>query len=38
MDDLAEELAISKKKTLYAHFPTKLALLEAVMVRKGGKS
>jgi AcrR family transcriptional regulator len=30
MDDLAEELAISKK-TLYAHFPSKIALLEAVL-------
>jgi AcrR family transcriptional regulator len=33
MDDLAEELAISKK-TLYAHFPSKIALLEAVLVDK----
>jgi AcrR family transcriptional regulator len=30
MDDLAEELGISKK-TLYAHFPSKEALLQAVM-------
>src|SRR5712692_3925931 len=30
MDDLARELAISKK-TLYAHFPSKTALLEAVL-------
>src|SRR5216117_4307994 len=33
MDDLAEELAISKK-TLYAHFPSKIALLEAVLADK----
>lgn len=33
MDDLAEELAISKK-TLYAHFPGKLDLLEAVLADK----
>jgi AcrR family transcriptional regulator len=33
MDDLAEELAISKK-TLYAHFPSKIALLEAVVADK----
>jgi len=33
MDDLAEELAISKK-TLYAHFPSKVALLEAVLADK----
>src|SRR5216117_3258239 len=33
MDDLAEELAISKK-TLYAHFPGKIALLEAVLADK----
>jgi AcrR family transcriptional regulator len=33
MDDLAEELAISKK-TLYAHFPSKIALLEAVLANK----
>jgi len=31
MDDLAEELGMSKK-TLYAHFATKTALLEAVLV------
>ena len=30
MDDLADELAMSKK-TLYAHFPSKTALLEAVI-------
>jgi AcrR family transcriptional regulator len=30
MDDLAAELGMSKK-TLYAHFPSKLALLQAVM-------
>ena len=30
MDDLAAELGISKK-TLYAHFPSKIALLEAVL-------
>jgi AcrR family transcriptional regulator len=33
MDDLAEELAMSKK-TLYAHFPSKMALLEAVFTDK----
>src|SRR6266513_4155254 len=33
MDDLAEELAISKK-TLYTHFPSKIALLEAVLADK----
>src|SRR6266436_9584052 len=33
MDDLAEELAISKK-TLYAYFPSKIALLEAVLADK----
>ena len=33
MDDLARELAISKK-TLYAHFQSKRALLEAVMADK----
>lgn len=33
MDDLAEELGISKK-TLYAHFPGKLDLLEAVLAGK----
>src|SRR5260370_27465177 len=33
MDDLAEELAISKK-TLYAHFPSKIALLQAVLADK----
>jgi AcrR family transcriptional regulator len=30
MDDLAEELGMSKK-TLYAHFPSKIALVEAVI-------
>jgi AcrR family transcriptional regulator len=33
MDDLATELAISKK-TIYAHFPGKFDLLEAVLVDK----
>jgi len=33
MDDLATELGMSKK-TLYAHFPSKLALLQAVMGEK----
>jgi AcrR family transcriptional regulator len=33
MDDLAEELAISKK-TLYAHFPGKFDLLDAVLADK----
>ncbi len=33
MDDLAEELGISKK-TLYAHFPGKFGLLEAVLADK----
>src|SRR5436190_2270303 len=33
MDDLAEELGMSKK-TLYAHFPGKTALLEAVLLHK----
>jgi AcrR family transcriptional regulator len=33
MDDLAGELGISKK-TLYAHFPGKIALLEAVLADK----
>jgi len=33
MDDLAKELAISKK-TLYAHFPGKIELLEAVLANK----
>jgi len=33
MDDLAEELGISKK-TLYAHFPGKFDLLEAVLADK----
>jgi AcrR family transcriptional regulator len=33
MDDLAGELGMSKK-TLYAHFPSKMALLHAVMADK----
>jgi len=33
MDDLAEELGISKK-TLYAYFPSKIALLKAVLADK----
>jgi len=33
MDDLAQELGISKK-TLYAHFPGKFDLLEAVLANK----
>ncbi len=33
MDDLATELGVSKK-TLYAHFPGKIALLEAVLAGK----
>jgi AcrR family transcriptional regulator len=33
MDDLAEELAMSKK-TLYAHFSSKVALVEAVLQHK----
>src|SRR5438552_17180014 len=33
MDDLAEELGISKK-TVYAHFPSKIELLEAVLTDK----
>jgi AcrR family transcriptional regulator len=33
MDDLAEELGISKK-TLYTHFPGKIDLLEAVLADK----
>jgi AcrR family transcriptional regulator len=33
MDDLAEELGMSKK-TLYAHFPSKTGLVEAVMQDK----
>jgi AcrR family transcriptional regulator len=35
MDDLAEELGVSKK-TLYAHFPGKIELLEAVLANKFG--
>ena len=33
MDDLAEELGMSKK-TLYTHFPSKTSLLEAVLLEK----
>ena len=33
MDDIAKELGMSKK-TLYAHFPSKTALLEAVFLNK----
>ena len=33
MDDLAQELGMSKK-TLYAHFPSKTALLEALLLEK----
>jgi AcrR family transcriptional regulator len=33
MDDLARELGISKK-TLYVHFPSKIALVEAVLLNK----
>jgi AcrR family transcriptional regulator len=33
MDDLAAELAMSKK-TLYAHFPSKMVLLQAVLTHK----
>lgn len=33
MDDLADELGISKK-TLYAHFPGKIDMLEAVLANK----
>src|SRR2546427_4968343 len=33
MDDLAEELGVSKK-TLYTHFPSKTVLLEAVLADK----
>ncbi len=33
MDDLAKELGMSKK-TLYAHFPSKVALVEAVLLDK----
>src|SRR5215467_10321552 len=33
MDDLADELGISKK-TLYAHFPGKIDMLEAVLADK----
>ena len=36
MDDLAEELGMSKK-TLYAHFDSKLALVEAVMSDKADR-
>lgn len=37
MDDLAQELAMSKK-TLYAHFTSKLELVEAVMREKLGRA
>ncbi len=33
MDDLARELGISKK-TLYVHFPSKIALVQAVLLNK----
>jgi AcrR family transcriptional regulator len=33
MDDLSDELGVSKK-TLYAHFPSKIVLLEAVLANK----
>jgi TetR/AcrR family transcriptional regulator, cholesterol catabolism regulator len=33
MDDLSEELGVSKK-TVYAHFPSKIVLLEAVLADK----
>jgi len=33
MDDLAEEMGMSKK-TIYAHFPSKTALLEAMLLEK----
>jgi AcrR family transcriptional regulator len=33
IDDLTEEMGVSKK-TLYAHFPSKIALLEAVLANK----
>jgi AcrR family transcriptional regulator len=36
MDDLAQELGMSKK-TLYAHFPTKVALVEAALRDKLGE-
>jgi AcrR family transcriptional regulator len=36
MDDLATELGMSKK-TFYAHFPSKIALLRAVMMQKIGE-
>ena len=36
MDDLAAELGMSKK-TFYAHFPSKIALLQAVMMQKMGE-
>ena len=36
MDDLADELGMSKK-TLYAHFPSKAALVEAVVLTKLGE-
>src|SRR4051812_36969402 len=36
MDELADELGMSKK-TLYAHFPSKLALVEAVLRDKADR-
>ena len=33
MDDIAKELGMSKK-TLYAHFPSKMALVEVVILDK----
>ena len=36
MDDLAAELGMSKK-TLYAHFPSKTALVQAIMQEKFGE-
>jgi AcrR family transcriptional regulator len=36
MDDLAHELGMSKK-TLYAHFPNKVALVEAALLDKFGE-
>jgi AcrR family transcriptional regulator len=37
MDDLAEELGMSKK-TLYAHFPSKVALVQAVLRDKADRA
>src|SRR5438552_7485549 len=36
MDDLAEELGVSKK-TLYAHYPGEFDLLDAVLAAKRGR-